>query len=521
VSLLCFAGWLLENLRGKRAWEALEREYAAKGQPIDSDAWQKLRGAVVLDDQNVFGTPLIKPLFDYSIQRDASGFSAVRWNQPEGFLRIRAVRLPVLLVDEDRFIGDRLDLAQWQRVFHRAGGFAMGEAEANPAREVLVALHRWDAELAELELATRRPVALLPLNEELPAATLQPPMAFRRVSEILLLRCTARLAVGEEAGALRDFEFNERLGRALLNNNGDFCQMAGENILTRGGRMAWEGLYRHQWNREQIARIESVLESRPTRESWLSSLAYNQMDRCRDLRSRPARLPDEVRDSSVKFVADLAGQIQSSASHSLDLFQGRETLPAYTSSLCEMALNDLWRAGDLAFTAAIAWTPGWRYQNLVSSIREVEPQCRMLESWVRQKVLFETVAQDPVANPRKWWSLYRSPNFLPARPPLDALHHVADAECLTRMTRIACAVERYRMDFGTLPANLGQLVPGYVTEVPRDTFTDQDFIYVPLDNGHFLLDSPYRPGLHDQRLGRWPAQSESEPDHGVITPKVG
>lgn len=52
-----------------------------------------------------------------------------------------------------------------------------------------------------------------------------------------------------------------------------------------------------------------------------------------------------------------------------------------------------------------------------------------------------------------------------------------------RNTRVAVAVERFRLDHGKLPDSLGDLVPNYLHAIPLDPFNDQPLRYGRTDNG--------------------------------------
>ena len=91
-----------------------------------------------------------------------------------------------------------------------------------------------------------------------------------------------------------------------------------------------------------------------------------------------------------------------------------------------------------------------------------------------------------------------------------SLQCAADTESMTRMARVACAIERYRRVNRTVPKDLNQLVPVFLAEIPRDTFTDKDLIYVPLSSMSYVLDSPYRPEGREKRFTHWLMPDESD-----------
>lgn len=510
LMLLILGVQQVENQRGEQAWKRLQAEYASKGQPLDFESWKKLHGAAALDGSNFFGTPLLKPLFDFVVVHDRSGVASEAWLHASDFERVRNIRLPRPLREGDLYTGVGVSLEFWQSVFRSEPRYSLPSGVNPPAKDVLSALEMWDNELSELEIASRRPVGRMPLIDRTVLGLVQPCAVLRRVSEILQLRCAARLELGDAEGALRDIEFNERLGNMLASDEREFCHLSGEEILALGARMVWDGMRRHQWDQAQLGCIDKILATRQPRQAWLNSLAFQRMDQCRDLQSKHAHLSSEVRESFEAFAGDVARQATMTVLNTWHLIEGRQSLRRYTHNLNEQAAASLWKAGNLAVTAAIACTPGWSLQNIVNSVREFEPRGRLLEAWVRSQALYGEVARSELSQPRTWWSVYRSPGFSPAAPMTVSLQCTADTESMTRMARVACAIERYRLVNKAVPKDLNQLVPGFLAEIPHDTFTDKDFIYVPLSVMSYVLDSPYRPEGREKRFTHWLMPDESD-----------
>lgn len=62
----------------------------------------------------------------------------------------------------------------------------------------------------------------------------------------------------------------------------------------------------------------------------------------------------------------------------------------------------------------------------------------------------------------------------------------ARSEAETEMARVALALERHHLDYGTLPASLDQLVPAYLPAVPTDPFSGQPLRCRRLDHGYVV-----------------------------------
>ena len=59
----------IEGYRAKRAWDAFERELAARGESLD---WQTHVGFSAPDDQNLLATPLLATCFGFALEADTS-----------------------------------------------------------------------------------------------------------------------------------------------------------------------------------------------------------------------------------------------------------------------------------------------------------------------------------------------------------------------------------------------------------------------------------------------------------------
>ena len=75
---------------------------------------------------------------------------------------------------------------------------------------------------------------------------------------------------------------------------------------------------------------------------------------------------------------------------------------------------------------------------------------------------------------------------------------------ITGFARIACAIERCRLDTGSIPQNLESLVPGYLPAIPADVYSAKSFVYEPLPGGDFKLESAAAIELRLHTFVAWP-----------------
>jgi hypothetical protein len=67
----------------------------------------------------------------------------------------------------------------------------------------------------------------------------------------------------------------------------------------------------------------------------------------------------------------------------------------------------------------------------------------------------------------------------------------ARAALYARLTSAACAIERFRLENGTLPPVLDILVPAYLAEVPRDPYGGEPMLY-RIEEDAFAVYSVYQ-----------------------------
>jgi hypothetical protein len=93
-------------------------------------------------------------------------------------------------------------------------------------------------------------------------------------------------------------------------------------------------------------------------------------------------------------------------------------------------------------------------------------------------------------------------------PALTTVARLEDrSAAYAQLTQIAFALAAYRSEWDRYPDKLAELVPVYIKELPKDLFSDIDFIYQPQEDGGYLLYSVGPNGKDDGGRDR-----ESDPD---------
>src|SRR5262245_16320295 len=143
--LLALLVVVIENWRGRRAWEKYRAEWEAKGEQFDLAAFVP---KPVPPEQNFAATPLLAPLLDYDSATPG------KWRDPAGRDRANAVsgalgNLPGRKAPSlgNWQTGTFIELDKWQNYFTGHTNYPLATNSGSPARDVLGALRKFDAEL--------------------------------------------------------------------------------------------------------------------------------------------------------------------------------------------------------------------------------------------------------------------------------------------------------------------------------------------------------------------------------------
>jgi hypothetical protein len=437
-----------ESWRGKRAWAALKREVAAQGTLIDLNS---LAPPAVPDDQNFARAPGIAGLLfaTNGAERIYFGRDSV---SPIGLWALR----------------QSTDLAAWQKYFRahpedpqadpeKPSGslrFPISPQPQEPAADVLLALSRFETNLATLEAASLRPALRLPVDyrrgffaqEEL----WRPMRELRFTGRLLALRASAELALGRSEAAFLDVRTGLRIANLLRDEPSAGLQASRRTLLECCLQPVWEGLAAHAWNEEPLAALQKALEEADVvagfkRGAFGETLALMNLV-----------------DQGLAFVTGAPSEI------------ARRFPPMY--------------AGERAalWTVRTLYPVGWLYQDKTWIYRFYQ---RHLDAFAAAREGRRTGAER-LAEMR---SLTDPVMLVLVVPKMKELESGAEGalvlQSFLHQAATACALERYRLAHGQYPATLEALVPAYVPQVPAD-FLAQPLAplhYRRTDDGGFQL----------------------------------
>ncbi len=217
--------YLVENWRGRRAWENYRAELMTRGERLNLSAYAV---APVPAEQNFAETPVLRAMA-YKGRVDSNIWAR--------FQAVRGV----------------------QSYFPMGGSEQIGRENAE---QVLNAFKEIEPELAELRAAARRPYAQF-TNNQANAFLADGPnfVALRIISQFLTIHAFAELAAGHTDRAWADIEVVHRLADSLGGPSTLVTAMIRTAILGLAIQPFEEGLASGAWSDEQLAAFQKYFES--------------------------------------------------------------------------------------------------------------------------------------------------------------------------------------------------------------------------------------------------------------------
>jgi hypothetical protein len=427
-----------ENWRGKRAWAALQRETAARGESLELSS---VFPPPVPDDQNFALASGVGRLLGFA----EPGSGEPGESAPSGaFYHGTGDKWPAATW----VFQQATDLAAWQTFFRRHPvtpsaptndnlswlAFPVSPTPQTPAEDVLLALSRYDSALAVLRAANQRPKVRYPLAyEEGLFALISPPHephfdTLYSAAHLLSLRAVAELDQGQSEAALQDTLLALRLADSLRQEPYDQLHRSRAAMLRLCLQPVWEGLVHHRWNETQLLTLQR---------------RFADMDLLAEFR---------VRARGETFIMmNLADQFHA-------FLEGRGS--PWGSRLASAEDSDrFW-----VWFFRIVYPVGWLYQDKVWIYRFYERRADV------SKALDPTNAQHWPAELRR---AIDPALLILVTPKLQEVFRegaqgVLFFQTVCQEVSTACALERCRLAQGQYPSTLDALVPSWLKQVPVD-----------------------------------------------------
>ena len=420
-----------EDWRGKHDWENYRRDLEAKGEHFD---WQAFVPSAVPDDQNFLTAPVFTNILSGKILLSPYPKNDKNYPTDLGDWQKNSVT----------------DLRPWQRAYRdlRENGsgdkFPISPEPQTPAADVLLALSIYDPVVEELQEASRRRYAIIPLSYkdgiQAVAGTLLPYLAaFKQCAQILNIRAIAELADNQNQKALDEIELLFHLNNSLNNSPLLISQLVRMAIMNIEMQPIWEGLAGHKWSDQQLAELETEL-------SKMDFLADYELS---------------MRCERALAIDSLESQRRT---HEIILQDGR------TMNI-KLMPSAYFYQNELAFAQmSERWT-----------LPLVDTNSRVISPENYQRIEADIRAQ------QKHLSLYavQARMLAPAIGPV--VKKIAFAQAIIDLARVGCALERYRLAHGEYPQTLDALTLQFIAEVPHDIINGQPLHYRLRPDGQFIL----------------------------------
>jgi hypothetical protein len=441
-----------EDWRGKRAWENYKHEWEAKGEKFD---WQAFVPPSVPDDQNFFTAPIFTNMQNGKIEMNpyhsdgSPDFPSFK-DLPSNRIGYVGGEGPTRTIIND--------LKIWQASYRNpananlAHEFPIAPQPQTPAKDVLLALSKYDSAVEELRQASQRPYASVPLNYEdgfNSASSLLPILAeLKRCTQVLQLRAVAELADGQNEKALDDVKLMLYLNNSLRNSPFLISHLVRIAIVAIDLQPIWEGLAEHKWSDEQLVALEAEL-------------------------------------AKVDFLADYGFTMRGERAFAIASFENQRR----TRELVSSKVDAKGEHAGLVTNKLTFMPSAYFYQNELAI-------ARMQQQWIlplvdtNSRVISPTAMQranDAVHAEMKHYSPYIV-QALMVFPAIGAtVSKIAAIQSSIDLARVACALERYRVARGEYPETLDSLAPQFIAQLPHDIINGQPLHYRRTDDGQFIL----------------------------------
>jgi len=455
--------YAVENWRGRAAWNSFRQEWQPRGVQFEPE---KIMPPPVTPEDNMYEAEPWNGL--HFTKLEGGGIAALAnpqvqnevWFDCEGPNRREAPE------GTDVFLARQVNLKEWQDFYRGTnnqfatadGGFTnyfpIAPSPQTPAKDVLLALSKYDDRLQQIRIAAQRPKARFWLNFEDGIGTLLPHLAkFKGIAQHLRLRSTALLADGQTEAAFNDIILAFRLDDALRDEPILISHLVRIAVLHNTLSAVWEGLADHRWTDAQLAAIEAELartdvlaefHNSMNGELYFSTWCVDFIHRTGDVNALAG--PPEPKDYSL----------------------GDQILEANGKIFFQLVPR------------------GWFDQNKLSL-------GRMHVDYIRPQVDPEKQLVLP-ANSRRTAAaielLRPTPYDLFSRMLVPALERMAKksagAQTYVNLARVACALERYRLANGAYPETLELLSPKFSSKLPHDVINGQPLKYRRTDSSYVL-----------------------------------
>ncbi len=439
--------YIEEDVAGKLAWIQFRHAEEAKGEKFD---WSAFVPPTVPDEQNLALTPLLKSAFDYThatngqaVWRDSNAWQhAMSINLGSSDAKGRAPELK----DFDKNV--KIELGAAAEFYRGNTNYPQSAMPQDASAVVLAALNKFTPDLDELRKAVAtRPFSRFPIEYDYqPAAgILLPHLAcIKGIVTVCAMRAAAELAIQRGPDAFADVQLEFRLSDSIRDEPFLIDHLVRISCLTIAIQDIRDGIILHTWTEPQLLEFETHLGK--------LDLLHDYQQVMRGERAFNLRSVDYLRNHGTRDSVDDSGSAEQSFSRTFNL-----------------APN------------------GWYYRNMRlmgETYRDfllpmVDETNRAVSPGLRSQM--EKDLNDRRFGPYNFIAKLLLPSLS------GAAMRTSRAQTWVDEARVACALERYRLEHRNLPDRLSELKPQFIPRIPVDLFDGRPLRYQAEADGSYIL----------------------------------
>lgn len=444
-----------EDWRGRHAWQSFKRESLDQNVKLDFVGMSPPR---VPDDQNFAMTPIVAS--SYAAMLDREGREVIpRNNTVVNRLQMNVYgdngKKPNTGTWAEGTMTDLKALQNYYRKLAKTNLFPVSPQPQSPARDVLLALSKYDSAVDELRVASRLPSSRFPLSYDKPnpAEILLPHLAaLKTCCQMLALRAAAELQNDQPEPALDDATLALQLAGKIRTEPTLISQLVRIAMLQLALQPVWEGMVEKRWSEAQLVALDRELKA-------------------------------------LDFIADYDVAMHGEFCFGNEIIEYLRHADSPMREMNRLCGDDGKSVLRVEVIALILGPSGWYDQNHLA-IAKFYQKWNFRVTDKEERIFMPEIVE--AAN-RAFYSEMKpgDPSCVIGRMMLPGLNAVAKkfahAQASADLARMAIALERHRLAEGDLPGSLEALTPRFMDSIPRDVIGGQPLRYHPTTNAQFVL----------------------------------
>jgi hypothetical protein len=350
--------------------------------------------------------------------------------------------------------GEPVNWSAWQSFFVKSG--FIPEASADPIRDVLRALEHYEPQIREWSQWPSRPHSRFALDLKAGANMPLPHLGiFGEAAKFFNLRAQAHLALGDSPAACEDFRNGMQAYRALTEEPALISGLVRIAALSQVDAAVGSGLRHRLWSEDALRQIDQDLASihiwRDYRWAMESERGFSNFF-LEDLFSRS---PIE----RGRRISEVLGAMPGTSS----------AVVKFSPLAGALVPNRVYRDNELRLNRF--------FDETLARVGPTRPHFDLDRE--------VSSSPDHLTNDFARAYYYFAGLSVPVFQSMETRY--LTMQILIDQTRLAIALERYRLLKGAYPATLTELTPEFLVEVPLDVYSGRPYLYRRTDGGSFVV----------------------------------